>query len=78
MFYFSHSYSLAHNVQNTISNYEANDERRSIIQVKESTSSIGANTKVFQELELPNRDFKVTMINMWRGWITHVTRWECH
>lgn len=46
------------------------------IHVKERTQSIEANTEMFQVLESPDRDFKETMINRWKGWMTCVNRWE--
>lgn len=37
--------------------------KEDIIHVKERTQSIEANTEMFQVLELPDRDFKETMID---------------
>ena len=46
-----------------------------IIHVKERTQSIEANTEMFQVFELPGRDFRETMVNIWKGWLMWVNRW---
>lgn len=45
-----------------------------IIHVKERTQCTKADAEVFQVSELPDRDFKITTINVWKEWIICVNK----